>query len=66
MRLQCMGSAICRINEGEHTTRQKVYFIPTAKQLFLSLGTLKENIDKLEIWLRQLFSSKAYDTERKP
>lgn len=40
--LQCLGSRQCKISLDGTATEQEVYFIPSAKSLFLSLGACKE------------------------
>ena len=40
--LRCLGACRCTISLGGHVTEQDVYFIPSAKSLFLSLGACKE------------------------
>lgn len=41
MRVQCLGSATCHISSGDRSTQQNVYFVRSAKDLYLSLGACK-------------------------
>ncbi|KAK8374316.1 hypothetical protein O3P69_018358 [Scylla paramamosain] len=40
--LRCLGSCRCDIYLGGHATQQEVYFVPSARSLFLSLSACKE------------------------
>ena len=40
--LECMGSASCRISCGGASTDQEIYFMKTAKKLYLSLKACKD------------------------
>lgn len=40
--LQCIGSHLCNISLGGLVTKQDVYFLPSAKSSFLSLGACEE------------------------
>ena len=41
MRIQCLGSTTCHISSGDQSTKQEVYFVRSAKDLYLSLGACK-------------------------
>ena len=41
MRVQCIGYTTCHISSGDRSTRQKVYFVHSAKDLYFSLGACK-------------------------
>lgn len=40
--LKCLGSCVCNITLGGRSTQQEIYFLHSAKSLFLSLDTCKE------------------------
>ena len=41
MRVQCIGYTTCHISSKDQSVRQKVYFVRSAKDLYLSLGGCK-------------------------
>ncbi|XP_068228115.1 uncharacterized protein [Palaemon carinicauda] len=42
LRVRCLGSTACFIDIGGRCTKQVVYFVPTAKNFFISLNACKE------------------------